>query len=95
MEMQARWQEMKWGVFYCKKWKMGSVFCKKVRNGGCFVKKVENGGGGCKKVDLSSTQGALCIVSVFFLFYILLNWGGGGGTHPAHPLPTGLSLDPK
>ena len=28
-----------------------------------------------KKVDLSSTQGALCTVSVFFLFYILLIWG--------------------
>ena len=27
----------------------------------------------CKKVDLSSTQGALCTVSVFF--YILLIWG--------------------
>jgi len=31
----------------------------------------------CKKVDLSSTQGALCTVSVFFLFYILLIRGGG------------------
>ena len=30
----------------------------------------------CKKVDLSSPQGALCTVSVFFLFYILLIWGG-------------------
>jgi len=40
------------------------------------VKKVENGGVVfCKKVDLSSTQGALCTVSVFFLFYILFIWG--------------------
>jgi len=49
---------------------------------------VENGGGVfVKKVDLSSTQGALCTVSVFFLFYILLIWGVR--THPT-PLPTGL-----
>jgi len=40
----------------------GSFFIKKVENGGVFF---------CKKseVDLSSTQGALCRVSVF-LFYI-------------------------
>jgi len=38
-----------------------------------------------KKVDLSSTQGALCAVSVFFLFYILLIWGGGAYTHPTKP----------
>ena len=37
---------------------------------GCFVKNVENGGGVfCKKVDLSSTQGALCTVSVFFTLH--------------------------
>jgi len=47
--------------------------CKKVENGGCFV----------KKVDLSSTQGALRTVSVFFLFYILLIWRVR--THPTHP----------
>jgi len=68
---------MKWGgVLFVRKWKMG-VFCKKVENG-VFVKKVENGG--CffgKKVDLSSMQGALCTVSVFFLFCILLIWGEG------------------
>jgi len=53
-----------------------------------LLKKVENGGGVfVKKVDLSSTQGALCTVSVFFLFYILLIWGVR--THPT-PLPTGL-----
>jgi len=34
-------------------------------------------------VDRSSTQGALCTVSVF-LFYILLIWGGVR-THPTHP----------
>jgi len=38
--------------------------CKKGKMGVFFV----------KKVDLSSTQGALCTVSVF-LFYILLIWG--------------------
>jgi len=34
--------------------------------GGC--KKVENGFF-CKKVDLSSMQGALCTVSVFFILH--------------------------
>jgi len=34
--------------------------CKKVENGGVFF---------CKKVDLSSTQGALCTVSVFFILH--------------------------
>jgi len=58
------------GVFVEKKWKMG-VF---------FVKKVENGVF-CKKVNLSPTQGALCTVSVF-LFYILLIWGVR--THPTN-----------
>jgi len=53
--LQARRQEMKWAVCL-KKWKMG-VFCKKVKNEECFF---------CKKVDLSSTQGALCTVSLFF-----------------------------
>jgi len=52
------------GCFLVKQWKMG-VFCKNVENRGCFV----------KKVDLFSPQDALCTVSVFFLFYILLIWG--------------------
>jgi len=56
---------------------MGMFFVKKVENGGCFVKKVENGFFVKKRVDLSSMQGALCTVSVFF--YILLIWGH---THP-------------
>ena len=56
-------QEMKWGVFFVKKWKM-VVFCK----------QVENGGGVFLKMDLSSTQGALCTVSVFFIFYFTF-WG--------------------
>ena len=38
-----------------------------------------------KKVDLSSTQGALCTVSVFF---ILVIWGVR--RYPTHPLPMGL-----
>ena len=43
--------------------------------GGCFlVKKWKMGGVFCKKVDLSSTQDALCTVSVF-LFYLLLTGG--------------------
>jgi len=43
-----------------------------------------------KKVDLSSTQGALCTVSVFFILHLLI-WGVR--THPTHspPLPTGLA----
>jgi len=51
-------------------------FCEKVKNGGCFF---------CKKVDLSSTQGALCTVSVFF--YLTFYLFGGVRTHPT---PTGL-----
>ena len=56
-----------------------------------FVKKWKKGGVFfVKKVDLSSTQGASCTVSIFFLFYILLI----GGTYApnAPPLPTGLVL---
>ena len=49
-----------------------------------FVKKVENGFF-LEKVDLFSTQGALCTVSVFFLFYILLIWGAY--TPNEHPPP--------
>jgi len=57
--------------FLVKKWKMG-VFLKKVENVGCcFGKKVENGVFFCKKVDLSSTQGALCTVSVFFILHFI------------------------
>jgi len=44
----------------------------------------------CKIVDLFSTHGALCTVSVF-LFYILLIWRGGVRTQRT-PLPTGLSI---
>jgi len=33
---QAHRQEMKWGVFFVKKWKMRGILCKKVENGGCF-----------------------------------------------------------
>jgi len=39
--------------------------------GCCFGKKVENGVFFCKKVDLSSTQGALCTVSVFFILHFI------------------------
>jgi len=49
------------GVFFCKK---------KAESGGVFFcKKVENGGGFVKKVDLSTTHGALCTVSVFFILH--------------------------
>ena len=44
---------------------------------GVFVKKSGKWGGfSCKKVDLSSTQGALCTVSVFFYFTFYLFEGG-------------------
>jgi len=45
-----------------------------------FVKKVENGVFYCKKVDLSSTQGALCTVSVFFILHF--TYLGGVRMHP-------------
>ena len=63
------------GLFFClKKWKMGGVF---------LLKKVENGVF-CKKVDLSSTQGALCTVSVFFILHFTYL---GGAYAPDAPLP--------
>jgi len=50
------------------------------------------GGALCKKVDLSSTHGVLCTISItvyysilqyqYFLFYILLIWGVR--MHPMH-----------
>ena len=65
---------------------MGGAFCKKVENGGCFF---------VKKVDLSSTHGVLCSISItvyysilqyqYFLFYILLIWGGGAYAPNAPP----------
>ena len=64
---------------------MGVVFfVKKMENVDFFVKKVENGGGVfVKKVDLSSTQGALCTVSVFFYFTFYLS----GGAYAPSTLP--------
>jgi len=67
-----------WGV--CKKSGQRRVsFVKKSGKWGCF----------CKKVDLSSTQGALCTVAVFFYFtfYFL----GGCVCTQRTPLPTGLN----
>ena len=55
-----------------------------------FVKKVENGGVFfCKKVDLSSTQGALRTVSVFFILHCTY-LGECVRTRRTPPLPTGL-----
>jgi len=42
-----------------------------------------------KKVDLSSMQGALCTVSVFFILHFT---NLGGAYAPNAPLPTGLRL---
>jgi len=64
---------------FVKKWTTNGAFCKKVENGGVF----------CKKVDLSSTQGALCTVAVFFYFTFYLF--GGVRTQRTPPLPTGLN----
>jgi len=68
----------------------GCFFCKKVENGDVFfVKKWKMGGVKMffflKKVDLSSTQGALCTVSVFFNLHFYLFGGGEVRTHPMHP----------
>ena len=58
----------------------GGAFCKNVENGrGCFF----------VKVDLSSAQGALCTVSVFFILHFT---NLGVRTHPTHPLPTACSV---
>jgi len=43
----------------------------------------------CKKGDLSSTQGALCAVSVFFILHFTLL---GVRTHPTHPPAYGPAL---
>ena len=49
---------------------MGVFFVKKWKMGGVFF---------VKKVDLSSTQGALCTVSVFFYFTFYLFGGAACG----------------
>jgi len=41
--MQARRQEMKWGVFFVKKVKNGGCFVKKSGKWGCFVKSGKYG----------------------------------------------------
>jgi len=61
------------GCFWKKSGKWG-VFCNKVENGEVFF---------VKKVDLSSTQGALCTVSIFFILHFTYL---GVRTHPTHPL---------
>jgi len=69
------------GVFFVKKsgkW----VFCKKKWKMVFFV----------KKVDLSSTQGTLCTLSVFFILHFTYFFGRGGSCICTQrtPLPTGL-----
>jgi len=54
---------------------------------GCFC---ENGGVFVKKVDLSSTQSALCTVSVFFILHFTYLWGCLCTQRTPPPLPTGL-----
>jgi len=43
----------------------------------------------CKKVNLSSTQGALCTVSVFFILHFTY-LGSAYAPNASPPLPTGL-----
>ena len=69
------------GVFFVKKSGKWEVF---------FVKKWKMGFF-CNKVDLSSTQGALCTVSVFF--FILHFTYLGVRTHPTHPTAYGPGGD--
>ena len=60
---------------------------------GCCVKKVENGGVFfCKEVDISSTQGALCTVSVLLILHFI--YLEGCIRTQRTPLPTGLLGDP-
>ena len=60
-------------MFFVKSGKWGVFF---------FVKKSEKWGGGCKKVNLFTTQGALCTVSVFFILHFTFL---GVRTRPTHP----------
>jgi len=67
---------------FVKKWKIGvGVLGKKKWKMGVFF---------CKKVDLSSTQGALCTVSVFFILHF--TYLGGCVPSQCTPLPTGLVI---
>jgi len=52
---------------------------------GVLCKKVENGGAFFEKMDFSSTQRALCAVSVFFILHFAYL---GVRTQPVHPLHT-------
>ena len=64
----------------CTAYYRPTIYCRPVGrkwNGGCFS---------CKKVDLSSTQGALCTVSIYFYFTFYLF------THPMHPPACGPVL---
>jgi len=71
---------------------MGGAFCKKVENRGCFFCKKSGKWEVffCKKVDLSSTQGASCTVSIYF-FILHFTYLGYVRTQRT-PLPTGLIL---
>jgi len=61
---------MKWGGVV-----KSGFFVKKSGKWGCFV----------KKVDLSSTHGALCTVSVFFILHFTNFFFGGGAYAPNAP----------
>ena len=86
LSIQARRQEMKSGMFFCKKvengvfvkkWKMG-VFCKKSGKWGCVVKSGLFLNAGCIMYSISI---------FYFTFYL---FGGGAYASNAPTLPTGL-----
>ena len=70
----------------------GGVY-EKVERGVFFVKK-----SGkwevffCKKVDLSSTQGALCTVSVFFILHFTYSGGAYAPAPPAYVPETQMCI---
>jgi len=88
--MQARMQEMKWGVLFVKKWKIGGVFCKKSGKWWVFFcKKVENNRG-CFFVKSGPFLNAGCIMYSISIVYFTFCLFGGAYAPNAPPLPTGL-----
>ena len=78
--MQARRQEMKWGVLFVKMWKMG-VFCLKSGKWRCFCKKWKIWG-----LFFVKSGPFLNAVSVFFILRFTY-LGGGGAYAPNAPHP--------
>ena len=83
------------GAVFCKKKveNEGVCFCKKSGKWGCFLVVKKWKIGGWLKVDLSSTQGALCTLSLFFYFTFYLGLLGDAYTPNAPCLPTSLMIN--